>query len=230
MRPQLLHHHYVAQSRGEPVPTAPDSIQPLGDLRFRALVPDEDWSNLPAPIRNRFTKRLAGGHTIVYVGEVLEARMALLGHWLAQAARLFGSPFPTACDVHVPSVVTVTEDIATGGQIWTRLYTRRRGFPQVIHSSKRFAGPTGLEECVGHGVGMALTVQVEQCSLIFRSHHYFIQAFGVRARLPGWMTPGALTVTHSERGDGTFSFTLDVSHRLFGVLIHQYAVFREIPS
>ena len=50
------------------------------------------------------------------------------------------------------------------------------------------------------------------------------------APLPRWMTPGALTVTHSELGDGTFSFTLDVSHRLFGVLIHQYAVFREIPS
>jgi hypothetical protein len=230
MRPQLSNHQHVAHSYCEPNPTVPDCAQALGDLRFRALVSDEDWADLPAPIRNRFSKRLAGGHTIVYVGEVLETRMSLLGHWLAQAARLIGSPFPTARDAHVPSIVTVTEDMATGGQIWTRLYTRRRGFPQVIHSSKRFAGPTGLEECVGHGVGMALTVHVEQRSLIFRSHHYFFQAFGLRVRLPTWVTPGNLTVRHSERGDGNFSFTLDVAHRLFGTLIHQHAVFREIPS
>jgi len=219
-----------------PLPTASnfradnDDGSALGDLRFRALLSDQAWAELPAPIRNRFSKRLADGNTIVYVGEILETRMSLLGHWLAQAVRLIGSPFPTSRDAHVPSVVTVTEDMATGGQIWTRLYARRNGFPQIVHSSKRFCGPTGLEEYVGYGVGMELTVCVEQRSLIFRSHHYFLQLFGVRLRLPRWVTPGALSVTHAELGNGTFGFTLDVSHPTFGVLIHQDAVFREVRS
>ena len=133
----------------------------LGDLRFRALLSEADWLALPHTIRRRFSKRLSGGNTTVYVGEVIETRMSAAGWLLAQAARLIGGPLPVSRDAHVPSVVTVTEDVATNGQHWTRLYARRRGFPQVVHSSKRFAGPTGLEEYVGCGVGMALTISVE---------------------------------------------------------------------
>ena len=148
----------------------------LGDLRFRALIPDADWANLPLPIRRRFTKRLAGGKTVVFVGEVIETQMSRAGWWLAQAARLIGGPLPLSREAHAPSVVTVSEDIACAGQHWTRLYARRNGFPQVVHSSKRFAGPTGLEEYVGCGVGMALTIHVEahvpeKWAPVFRKGH-----------------------------------------------------------
>src|SRR5262249_14849362 len=106
-------------------------------------------------------------------------------------------------------------------------YARRAGFPQIIHSVKRFAGPTGLEEHVGRGVGMALTVQVADAALIFRSAGYFIHLLGRRMHLPGWLSPGTLTVTHGELADGWFSFTFDLVHPRFGALIRQTAVFRE---
>ena len=48
----------------------------LGDLRFRALLSEIDWLSLPPPIRHRFSKRLAGGNTAVYVGEVTETQIA----------------------------------------------------------------------------------------------------------------------------------------------------------
>jgi hypothetical protein len=118
--------------------------------------------------------------------------------------------------------------MATGGQIWTRLYARRNGFPQVIHSSKRFAGPTGLEEYVGRGVGMTLTVYAREGALIFRSQRYFLQLFGRRLFLPARLAPGTLYVTHAELPDGKFSFTLQVFHPRFGLLIRQMAVFKEI--
>ena len=194
---------------------------------------ERDWASLPLAIRRRFSRRLGGGETIVYAGEVLESRMSRAGWWLAQAARLIGGPLPLTRSAqissrHVPSVVTVTEDMATGGQIWTRLYARRRGFPQVIHSSKRFAGPTGLEEYVGCGVGMALTVYARDGALIFRSKNYFVQLLGRRLCLPAWLGPCTLYVTHAELPDGKFSFTLQIFHPRLGLLVRQMAVFREI--
>jgi Domain of unknown function (DUF4166) len=227
---------------------APLEPNELGDLRFRALMSDADWAALPLPIRRRFSKRLAGGNTAVYVGEVLETQMSRVGWLLAQAARLIGGPLPISRDAHTPSVVTVTEDVATKGQHWTRLYARRSGFPQVVHSSKRFAGPTGLEEYVGRGVGMALTIHVEavhvpekwepvfreghaptqeRYALIFRAAHYFVQLAGFRIRLPAWLTPGSLSVTHAELGDGRFLFKLEIIHPRLGRLICQTAAFQE---
>jgi uncharacterized protein DUF4166 len=206
---------------------APLQSNELGDLRFRALMSDADWAALPLPIRRRFSKRLAGGSTAVYVGEVLETQMSRAGWLLAQAARLIGGPLPISRDAHTPSVVTVTEDVATKGQHWTRLYARRSGFPQVVHSSKRFAGPTGLEEYVGRGIGMALTIHVENTALIFRAAHYFVQLAGFRLRLPAWLTPGSLSVTHAELGDGRFLFKLEITHPRLGRLICQTAAFQE---
>ena len=95
-----------------------------------------------------------------------------------------------------------------------------------IHS-KRFAGPTGLEEYVGCGVGMALTIHVENAALIFRAAHYFVQIAGLRVRLPRWASPGSLSVTHAELGDGRFLFKLEIIHPRLGRLICQTAAFQE---
>jgi hypothetical protein len=227
----------------------PASFQPgeLGDLRFRLLLGEAAWAKLPLPIRRRFSKRLAGGDTAVFTGTVIETQMSRGGWWLAQAARLIGGPLPISRDTHTPSVVTVTEDVAARGQHWTRLYARRRGFPHIVHSSKRFAGPTGLEEYVGYGVGMALTIHVEahvpekwepvfrkghaptqeDSALVFRAAHYFLQLGRFRLRLPDWATPGALAVTHAELGDGRFLFKLEITHKRLGRLIQQTAAFTE---
>ena len=200
----------------------------LGDLRFRALLSEADWLALPHTIRRRFSKRLSGGNTTVYVGEVIETRMSAAGWLLAQAARLIGGPLPVSRDAHVPSVVTVTEDVATNGQHWTRLYARRRGFPQVVHSSKRFAGPTGLEEYVGCGVGMALTIHVEDRRARFsapRTTSCSSAAFACGC--PHGSRPARLSVTHAELGDGRFLFKLDIVHPRLGRLICQTAAFKE---
>jgi hypothetical protein len=210
-----------------PKKAAPERDNLLSDLRFRTLIDNADWERLPSAIRRRFTQRLAGGNTIVYSGEVIETELSRAGWWLAQAARLIGGPLPLSAEARVPSVVSVTEDMAKDGQVWTRLYARRSGFPQVIHSSKRFAGPTGLEEYVGYGIGMALTVHVVDAALVFRSKHYFVQLFGLRLRLPSWLTPGNLAVSHAETGDGTFTYRLEVVHPRFGALVRQTAMFRE---
>ena len=209
------------------VPRIPKDVPEaeLGDLRFRALLPAKDWEKLPAAVRRRFSKRLGAGAIAVYIGRVTSARLSVLGLALANALRIIGAPLPLSAATGVPSIVTVTEDATTGGQIWTRIYGRTRGFPQVIHSVKCFSGPTGLEERVGAGIAMSLSIHVENGALVFRSHDYTLTFGSVRVVLPSSLTPGKLTVTHMPISENAFVFTLDLRHPLFGTLVRQEALF-----
>ena len=202
----------------------PDSLL---DLRFRNLLTADAWATLPPSVRRRFSKRLSAGKTVVYRGVITEACRSRTGTWLAEISRMIGAPLPLSDEVGAPAVVTVTEDGSSGGQNWTRLYAYKRGFPQVIHSCKRFAGKTGLEEYLGFGFGMALTVHAENGALLFRSAGYFFQIAGRRFFLPDWLSPGGLTVTHKDLGSGRFSFRLAVEHPVFGPLVTQEGIFRE---
>jgi hypothetical protein len=199
----------------------------LLDLRFRALLGEEAWRSLPEAVRARFSHRYSEGRTVAYAGIVDEIRISLPGLVVSRLVRLLGGPLPMSRDAGVPTVVTVTEDMPTGGQIWSRLFARRKGFPQVIHSAKRFSGPTGLEEVVGLNIGMALAVGVTPRGITFTSAGYFWQVLGRRVPVPSLLTPGDLVVTHEDGGEGTFRFTLSLVHPILGELVHQVASYRE---
>jgi hypothetical protein len=209
-----------------PRPRSQASVE-AGDLRFRTLAGEADWARLPEAVRARFGNHVGEGRSIVYSGDVVECRMSRCGRLLAQLLRTIGAPLPLSRDTLVPATVTVTEDPASGGQFWTRIYGRRTGFPQVIHSIKRFRGPTGLEEYVGCGVGIALNVAVEHRVLHFLSDHYFIELGPLRLVVPRFLSPGRMKVSHIDCNHGWFAFVLRLDHPLLGTLVHQTAMFRE---
>lgn len=197
----------------------------LHDLRFRSLIGREAWALLPTAVQMRFSKRLSGVAVALYRGRVVRTEHSRLGWLLAQGLRLIGAPLPLSRDDDVPAVVCVSDDAPSGGQVWSRMYGRRRGFPQVIHSAKRFAGATGLEEYVGRGIGMALRVEPMADGLRFVSDHYFVMIGWWRWRMPRWAAPGLTVVEHHDLGGGRFAFDLELRHPMLGLLVAQHAVF-----
>jgi hypothetical protein len=178
-------------------------------------------------VQARFERKLTAGDSAAFIGEVASTRISGFGRFWAQLARLIGAPLPLKALERTAAAVIVTQDGSADTQVWTRLYHETGRLPQVIRSTKRFAGPTGLEECVGAGIGMALAVSVEHRALVFRSTEYFWRAGGLRLRIPDWLTPGRIAVIHREERAGRFSFTLIVTHPWFGEAIHQVGFFRD---
>lgn len=198
----------------------------VGDLRFRRLLGEAAWAELPEPVRRRFSKCLAPGETLIYRGAVVATELSRSGRVLSFLTRLIGSPLPLSDGATGPALVAVTEDPVLGGQSWLRIYSRPGRFPQAIHSAKRFRGPTGLEEYVGCGIGMALQVEVEGGTLMFRSTGYFLEVGRLRLRLPRALHPGRMQIAHRDEGGG-FSFRLTLTHPALGRLVHQLAYFSD---
>jgi hypothetical protein len=203
---------------------------------FAGLLTPAQWYRLPARIRRRFAGDFCAGRTVCYRGEVVETRLSALGWLLAQFTRCIGAPLPLSNTTGAATVV-VTDHPGNGGQVWSRLYHRANhrpkrvaGFPQAIHSVKRFAGPTGLEEYLGWGLSMALELRADGRALMFVGRRYFITVAGWRVELPRWLCPGVLTVVHAEQPDGWFSFSMSLDHPRFGCLVYQQARFRDDPA
>jgi len=200
----------------------------VDDLRFFELVGADAWARLPKAVRARFSKRLGPGDVALYKGAVTSMTMTRAGWLLAQVLRIVGGPLPVSLKALGPAVVAVSEDAELGGQAWIRTYSRAGRFPQVVHSAKRFRGPTGLEEYVGYGIGMTLSVAVEGDALVFRSARYYLEIGRARVYLPRLLEPGVLTVTHRQESAEVFSFRLTLIHRVLGVVLDQVAHFRDV--
>ncbi len=200
------------------------------DDRFRDLMSSTAWARLPAVVRHRFTQPLGPGRQRTFVGQVIHTAHSRAGLLLARLAHLVGGPLPDTHSATGRSTVVVTHDTALGGQIWSRTYARPGRMPQTINSVKRFAGPTGLEEYLGSGLIMRLTLHEEAGELIFRSAGYDIAVGALRWPLPRVATPGICTIRHRDEGCGWFSFTLTLDHPWLGRLVEQVAVYEEIAS
>lgn len=205
----------------------PDRPVAQPDGRFRSLLGDLAWQRLPVAIRRRFSHHITGANQAVYRGRVVETRISRCGWLLAHAARLIGAPLPLENQRDAPTVVVVTFDPLGKGVFWTRQYARRRHWPQIIRSAKRFTGPTGLEEHIGGGVGLALSLQALSDRLVFGLDHVVLRLGRLRFRLPPWLTPVRMRVEHVHLDEANFEFRLAVAAPLLGNLLTQRAMYQD---
>lgn len=229
--------------RHEPVP-------PAADPRYPALLGAAAWASLPPAVCRRFSHKRLPGEVTVYRGAVLACEMNLAGWIVANLARVIGAPLPLdsipsddgqSRDPQPTATVVVAdmphaEGVASPGQVWTRSYGRRGTFPQVIMSAKVFTGPTGLEEHLGLGLVMRLTVTAEAGALVFCSAGYHWHIGGWRIAIPAALSPGVAEIVHRAEPDAAdrpsphdFTFTLTLTHPVFGRLVRQVARFTDSP-
>lgn len=196
--------------------------QPAASARLdlRALLGAPAWNRLPADVRRRFG---AGHGDAVYTGR-MELHCSPVGRVFAWLSRFVGSPLTSACASDVPATVRVHED-ERGGMVWERCFGPEAADTPRVHSTKELAPDGSLFERTDGGLGMALVACEHEGSLVFESRRYLFVLGGWRIGIPAWLSPGTCRVTHTDLGGGTFRFTLEMTHPLWGRTFHQAGVF-----
>lgn len=197
------------------------------DLRFARLLGMAAWKRLTPSVRRRFSHHKSSKATVVYEGRTTHMTTSGLGKALAFLTRAFGGPLPTGVNVGDDATVVVHDNDDGVTQTWTRVYHRQDGTPQIIYSTKCFHPEGGLEERVFGRLSMTLDVTERDGNLAFNSSAYFLRIAGFRLRLPHWIGPGALEITHEDIDGTAFDFGLVLTHPLFGELIRQTIRFED---
>jgi len=205
-----------------------ERTQQAVDQRFEELVGELAWRRLPKPIRRRFAHALRPNGQVIYRGRVIQTRLNKPGWLLAQLSRLIGGPLPVESQTDQATSVVVTVD-PDNGLLWTRQFARRRGWPQIIRSAKRFAGPTGLEEHIGAGIGIALRVRARADRLCFELDHLFVKLAKWTVRLPRRLFALRMLVEHIHLKETSFGFYLRIDHPRLGCLVEQLACYEDDP-
>jgi len=186
------------------------AIQPAPS--FRTLLGEAAWARLAAPIRKRF----GPGSTVGDFAGAARLTSSRFGDLIAHLMVLCGRPLPTlagGCEARV------TIRPGAHGAVWDRAYRKAGRKWQHVRSIKRQIGAT-LYECRGP-IWMRLRLEERDGALAFISTGFFLALGPLRLRLPEWLTPGQLMVTHSDQGNGRFEFALTCDHALFGRVFDQ---------
>jgi len=180
------------------------------------------WGQLPAAVRERFADT-AG--TVTYAGGYEVVRASPLGRVFGWLGMFFGMPVTPRGGANVEARVIVRPEGA--GVIWDREYLWTDGARHVVRSTKVVGDDARLVERLPARLCMPLHVYVEGGVLHFVSLGYYFDlrfgdlGFGLKLRLPQWLTPGVTHVEHIDLDHGWFRFTMTVTHPLFGETFFQ---------
>ena len=200
--------------------TAPPARPASG---LRDVLGSRDWLRLPERVRARFDEHSGA---VDYAGCYELVRASRMGRLFAWLGRMFGTPVVSRTGENVEARVHVRP--VTDGVRWLRDYLWEDGSGHVVRSTKVITPDGRLIEILPARLNMPLKVYVEGQALHFVSEGYYLDlGFGLRLRLPRFLSPGVTHVEHVDLGQGWFRFTLSVEHPWFGEMFFQTGRFCE---
>lgn len=190
---------------------------------FSKLLGEAAWSRLPAAVRERFA--FHSHVTPVFYRGDMHVGASFAGRCFAQLCRLIGTPVAPFVGDRVPVEVRVQDLEDDSGTAWERCYRFPGRAAIIVRSIKQLDDDGTLIETLGAGLHMKLEVREIDGALHFISTGYFFRCGRLRIDTPAWFPPGMTRVSHVDKGNGRFQFTMHTGHPWFGEMFVQEGEF-----
>lgn len=125
------------------------------------------------------------------------------------------------------AVQTLVEKTCAGRiQRWRRTMRWADGQGMRFDSVWRLGDDGTLTESVRAGIGLEMRPFVVGTQLHFRGLRYVVRWGRLQFGIPGWLTPGAVSIVESALDDRQVAIDFRIRHPLFGTLYRYAGVFR----
>jgi len=206
-------------------------LQPYSEGALLKAATGEAWSQLHPDIQQRFEKNPPANHHLYYQGELSRLWCSRLGQcmaWLSLPV-IKGALLPWRAQ-QAPVSIQVFSDPDQDVIYKQRLYYLKPNKPVSFTSKMRATADQFLLEYVGAGLGMELSLQVQNGELHFHSRRYFWELFSKRWSLPHHLTPGKTWLVHRNIDQQRFAIYIEIKHPWWGITFIQEGVFTEVSA
>lgn len=182
---------------------------------FQTVLGD-DWNNLGEIIQKHYSLRPKSNDYICVSGEMIEIKHSLVAKLLIPFGMIFGAIVPFQ-GRNIPIDVHYNSSPNNSNIYWDRDFKFKRGsfhFKSYMEPVKQ----NEVIEFVRFGMGIRLSVTVEDKALIFRDIDYIWRIFGRDLSIPGKWLMGKVYVEERPIDEHSFSMEMTLTHPVVGTM------------
>lgn len=176
----------------------------------------ENWYHLAEIVRQHYDITPGEKSRMIIKGEMDEVYHSVIAKLFILPGRIFGALVPYKGRNIPTEVRNWTSEENTKAMFWYRTLDFPNKPPLIFASRMEHIKDDEIIEYVRYGMGIRMSMSVEDGALIFKSKGYVWKVGGLKVPIPTWLILGDAKIIEKKISEDRFYIDFNIIHPLFG--------------
>jgi len=176
----------------------------------------KDWDGLADIVKQHYEITPGEPSSMVLKGVMTEVYHSAMARLFLLLARMFGALVPYKGQYLPTEVRNWTSDMNNKAMYWHRTLDFPNKSPVIFASRMEHIKDNEIIEYVRYGLGIRMSMSVDDGALVFNSKGYVWNIAGIRIPIPAWLIMGEGKIIEKAIAADKFYINFEMIHPLFG--------------